>query len=578
MPDRLCVELKSLKLYLHAYRDRGIFYEAVTNVILDDLVAAVAPRSMTVEGDFNVRGGISSVVRASYEAARPAAGEAASEGPHLPGAPLRGRARRPRTPCAAGAGSRRAASGPPSTCWARTCSTATPRGAAPRPTRSSCAPSPTAIERNISIKLSMMGLDIARGLLPRADRGDPGRGARGRAASCASTWRARSTPQRTIDVFRKLRKTYDNVGIVLQAYLHRTEDDVKEAIARGDRVRLCKGAYKEPARVAWTGHGRDPRELHGAAPACSSTSGNYPAIATHDESLVQDVLALRAEQRIPPQRFEFQMLYGLRPAPLGRAGGGGTEHARLRALRHPLDPVLLPAPARAPGERLLRPAQPVRRLGARAVGSEADDGPDGELDLLQGSLAEPERVTEVTGIFVVQQRGLVSKVSAKADRLPGKVFDAAAEAERQLRLGLEIVPAQEGRAETREDKRSQPRVRGPEQANGVAVQLAHGHREEVRASGPGLEPERRRLLRPGDLCAPVRRERTRQLNAPGESVSDVESAQLRRLMVEAGRWGVTRQAGQLPRLRPRRRRQRQEADGDGTGREAVHGLSPRITM
>jgi len=72
VPDRLCVELKSLKLYLHSYRDRGIFYEHVTNVILDDLVAAVAPRSMTVEGQFNVRGGISSVVRATYEA-RPSA-------------------------------------------------------------------------------------------------------------------------------------------------------------------------------------------------------------------------------------------------------------------------------------------------------------------------------------------------------------------------------------------------------------------------------------------------------------------------------------------------------------------------
>jgi 7-cyano-7-deazaguanine reductase len=68
VPDRLCLELKSLKLYLHSYRDRGIFYERVTNVILDDLVAAVAPRSMTVEGQFNVRGGISSVVRATYEA------------------------------------------------------------------------------------------------------------------------------------------------------------------------------------------------------------------------------------------------------------------------------------------------------------------------------------------------------------------------------------------------------------------------------------------------------------------------------------------------------------------------------
>jgi 7-cyano-7-deazaguanine reductase len=70
VPDKLCVELKSLKLYLFGYRDRGIFYEHVTNVILDDLVAATRPRSMTVEGHFNVRGGISSLVRAVYEAPR----------------------------------------------------------------------------------------------------------------------------------------------------------------------------------------------------------------------------------------------------------------------------------------------------------------------------------------------------------------------------------------------------------------------------------------------------------------------------------------------------------------------------
>ena len=68
VPDRLCVELKSLKLYLQAYRTKGIFYEAVVNVILDDLVAATKPRRLTVEGDFRVRGGISSVVTATYEA------------------------------------------------------------------------------------------------------------------------------------------------------------------------------------------------------------------------------------------------------------------------------------------------------------------------------------------------------------------------------------------------------------------------------------------------------------------------------------------------------------------------------
>jgi len=70
VPEARCVELKSLKLYLQAYRNQGIYYERVVNVILDDLVRALAPRRLTVEGDFNVRGGISSRVTASYEAPR----------------------------------------------------------------------------------------------------------------------------------------------------------------------------------------------------------------------------------------------------------------------------------------------------------------------------------------------------------------------------------------------------------------------------------------------------------------------------------------------------------------------------
>jgi 7-cyano-7-deazaguanine reductase len=67
VPDALCIELKSLKYYLLEFRNKGIFYEAVTNQILDDLVAACRPRRMTVTGDFAVRGGIKTVVTARYE-------------------------------------------------------------------------------------------------------------------------------------------------------------------------------------------------------------------------------------------------------------------------------------------------------------------------------------------------------------------------------------------------------------------------------------------------------------------------------------------------------------------------------
>jgi 7-cyano-7-deazaguanine reductase len=66
VPDGLCVELKSWKLYLWSYRDEGAFHEAVTNRILDDLVAAVSPRRASIEGTFNVRGGIATTVVAEY--------------------------------------------------------------------------------------------------------------------------------------------------------------------------------------------------------------------------------------------------------------------------------------------------------------------------------------------------------------------------------------------------------------------------------------------------------------------------------------------------------------------------------
>jgi len=67
IPDKLCIELKSLKLYLNSFRDEGIFFESVTNKILDNLVEVCKPRYMLVTAEFNVRGGISSLIEAEYE-------------------------------------------------------------------------------------------------------------------------------------------------------------------------------------------------------------------------------------------------------------------------------------------------------------------------------------------------------------------------------------------------------------------------------------------------------------------------------------------------------------------------------
>jgi proline dehydrogenase len=170
---------------------------------------------------------------------------------------------------------------------------------------------PPDVERNVSIKLTTMGLDIAEDFCLELASGvlDTARQAGG---FVRIDMEGSKHTQRTIDMFRRLRRSYENVGIVLQAYLHRTEQDVKDAIARGDRVRICKGAYKEPPEIAFQDMD-DIRASYRRATELLLDKGNYPAIATHDESLIRHVRAYTREKKIPPARFEFQMLYGLRP-------------------------------------------------------------------------------------------------------------------------------------------------------------------------------------------------------------------------------------------------------------------------
>jgi proline dehydrogenase len=170
---------------------------------------------------------------------------------------------------------------------------------------------PPGVERNISIKMSSMGQEISRDLCLEnvAKILDVAREVDG---FVRLDMEGSRLTESTIEIFHELRKSHDNVGIVLQAYLHRTPDDVQEAIRRQDRVRLCKGAYKEPPEVAI----QDMAEIRKAFAACSREllcRGNYPAIATHDEELVSGTIDFARTQAIPASRFEFQMLYGLRP-------------------------------------------------------------------------------------------------------------------------------------------------------------------------------------------------------------------------------------------------------------------------
>jgi proline dehydrogenase len=180
---------------------------------------------------------------------------------------------------------------------------------------------PDSVERNVSVKLTNLGLAISRDFCVEQTAGvlDAARAVGG---FVRIDMEGSAHTQATLDAFHTLRQRYDNVGIVLQAYLRRTEDDVKAAIARGDRVRLCKGAYKEPAEVAWTNMD-DIRANFRKCIRLLLDKGNYPAVATHDEGLVQDVISYTGEQKIASDRYEFQMLYGLRQARWGELVAAG---------------------------------------------------------------------------------------------------------------------------------------------------------------------------------------------------------------------------------------------------------------
>lgn len=170
---------------------------------------------------------------------------------------------------------------------------------------------PPEVERNVSVKLTMMGLDISEDFCLELTAGilDTARQVGG---FVRIDMEGSKHTQRTIDAFRELRRSHDNVGIVLQAYLHRTEQDVREAVARGDRVRICKGAYKEAPEIAWTKMD-DIRASYRRCAHLLLDGGHYPAIATHDEGLVRDAIAYARDKGIANDRYEFQMLYGLRP-------------------------------------------------------------------------------------------------------------------------------------------------------------------------------------------------------------------------------------------------------------------------
>jgi proline dehydrogenase len=118
--------------------------------------------------------------------------------------------------------------------------------------------------------------------------------------------------QRSLDLIERLHKNHDNVGIVIQAYLHRSEEDVRRLNELGIKVRLCKGAYKEPKSLAIKKM-KLIRENYKKLSEMLLTEGVHPAIATHDKKLIEWTKRFCAEKGIDKDKFEFQMLYGMRP-------------------------------------------------------------------------------------------------------------------------------------------------------------------------------------------------------------------------------------------------------------------------
>lgn len=168
------------------------------------------------------------------------------------------------------------------------------------------------LDANVSVKLTAMGLDISEDLCVTTVHEVLAR-ARDYRTFVRLDMESSAYTERTLRLFyERFHPTYpDHVGIVLQSYLYRTEADVARAVAERVRVRLCKGAYKESADVAFP----DKREVDANYGRCMQQllrAGRYPAIATHDERLIREAKRFAAAAGIEPARFEFQMLYGVR--------------------------------------------------------------------------------------------------------------------------------------------------------------------------------------------------------------------------------------------------------------------------
>ncbi len=165
---------------------------------------------------------------------------------------------------------------------------------------------------NVSVKLTQMGLDVDEALCVANLRAIIAK-AKTHGSFVRIDMEQSTYSEKTLQLFRDTfyPEFGGAVGVVLQSYLRRTAKDVEAMIALRARVRLCKGAYKEPESVAFPAK----RDVDATYVACMERlleHGNYPGIATHDEKIIAHAKTFTQRKAIAPGRYEFQMLYGVR--------------------------------------------------------------------------------------------------------------------------------------------------------------------------------------------------------------------------------------------------------------------------
>jgi proline dehydrogenase len=166
------------------------------------------------------------------------------------------------------------------------------------------------IDANVSLKLTHLGLDISEEFCAQQLQ-IVTRRASERQNFVRVDMEGSAYTDRTIQIVKQARAETESVGTVIQAYLRRSEQDIRDLLGIGCRIRLVKGAYKEPSQIAFPGK-KEVDANFIKLMKILLPSGVYNAIATHDPKMIEATIRFAAERDITKDKFEFQMLYGIR--------------------------------------------------------------------------------------------------------------------------------------------------------------------------------------------------------------------------------------------------------------------------